>query len=385
MTQGACGGNHLRLLSSGATFFPSLLGEIEQAVKSVFIETYIFANDTIGQAIATALLQAARRGVLTHLLVDGFGSKAMPERLRQELIGGGVQFLVYNPQISPFALRRRSLRRMHRKLAVIDQRVAFIGGINLIDDIPLPHLTQPRYDYAVRVEGPLVSAISAEVEQLWRRVAWANLRWRWRPPVAQSSPKSLGLQDAALVVRDNLRHRFTIEEAYLSAMAEAKEEILLANAYFFPGRRFRRALKEAAKRRVRVVLLLQGRMEYRLFHYATQALYGPLLEAGVEIYEYHKSFMHAKVAVVDGKWATVGSSNIDPFSLLLAREANIIVEDLAFARELRDSLYQAMAEGARAIEKTEWSRQPLWRRLLIWSAYGLTRLAFGLAVYGWTG
>lgn len=385
MTAGACGGNHLRLLSNGVTFFPSLLGEIEAAAKSVFIETYIFADDTIGQAIAAALLQAARRGVMTHLLVDGFGSKAMPERLCQELIDGGVQFLVYNPQISPFALRRRSLRRLHRKLAVIDQRVAFVGGINLLDDVTVPHLSHPRYDYAVRVEGPLVGTISAEVEDLWRRVAWANLRWRWRPPVARSSPKGLGQQRAALVVRDNLRHRFAIEEAYLSAIAEAKEEILLANAYFFPGRRFRRALKEAAKRRVRVVLLLQGRMEYLLFHYATLALYGPLLEAGIEIYEYHKSFMHAKVAVVDGQWATVGSSNIDPFSLLLAREANIMVEDLAFARELRDSLYQAMAEGARAIEKTEWSRQPLWRRVLIWSAYGLTRLAFGLAVYAWAG
>ena len=382
MTNAVCGGNQLRLLSSGVIFFPALLREIEAAGNSIFIETYIFADDVVGQAVATALVQAAGRGVTTHLLVDGFGSKAMPERLRQELIGSQVQLLVYNPQISPFALQRRSLRRMHRKLAVIDRRVAFVGGINLIDDLTAPKHSQPRYDYAVRVEGPLVGTISAEVEQLWRRVAWVNFRWRWRPPVVHSSPSNAGQQRAALVVRDNLHHRFAIEETYLSAIADAKEEIILANAYFFPGRRFRRALKEAARRGVRVVLLLQGRMEYRLFHYATQALYGPLLEGGVEIYEYHKSFMHAKVAVVDGGWATVGSSNIDPFSLMLAREANIVVDDLAFARELRDSLYQAMAEGARAIEKTEWYRQPLWRRLVIWSAYGLTRLTFGLLGYG---
>jgi phosphatidylserine/phosphatidylglycerophosphate/cardiolipin synthase-like enzyme len=131
--------------------------------------------------------------------------------------------------------------------------------------------------------------------------------------------------------------RSQIERAYLKALGGARREVLIANAYFFPGRRFRRALAEAARRGVRVRLLLQGRAEYVLPHLATQSLYEPLLGAGVEIVEYHRSFMHAKVAVIDD-WATVGSSNIDPFSLLLAREANVVVVDAGFAATLRERL-----------------------------------------------
>jgi len=378
------GGNRLRLLSSGAAYFPALLQAIDAARIVVFLETYIFAYDQTGRSVAAALVRASQRGVAVHLLVDGFGSKDMPERWRQELLDAKVQILVYNPRISPFALKRRSLRRMHRKLAVIDRRVAFVGGINIIDDMNAPGHTHPRYDYAVCVEGALVERVHAEVEHLWRRVAWVNFRWRWRQ--RELAPVSVvdSNQRAALVVRDNLLHRFDIETAYLEAIEQAATEIIIANAYFFPGRRFRRALRRAVERRVRVVLLLQGRMEYMLLYYATRALYGPLLEAGVEIYEYHKSFMHAKVAVIDQNWATVGSSNIDPFSLMVAREANIVTDDFSFVRELRGSLYHSIAEGAQMVEKTMWYRQPLWRRLIIWSAYGITRLALGLVGYGWT-
>jgi cardiolipin synthase A/B len=178
-------------------------------------------------------------------------------------------------------------------------------------------------------------------------------------------------------VRDNLRHRRDIEDAYLEAIESARQEIIIASAYFFPGRRFRRALYAAAGRGVRVVLLLQGRVEYVVLHYASRALYGTLLEAGVEIYEYHRSFLHAKVAVVDGHWATVGSSNIDPFSLLLAREANLVAEDRRFAVELRASLRAAIEQGARVVAKTRWFRQPLWRRIPYWIGYGLARFAIG--------
>jgi hypothetical protein len=165
-------------------------------------------------------------------------------------------------------------------------------------------------------------------------------------------------------VRDNLRHRRDIERAYLDAIGAAREEIVLANAYFLPGRRFRRALRVAAGRGVRVTILLQGLVEYRLLHYATQALYGNLLAAGIRIFEYQRSFLHAKVAVIDRHWATVGSSNIDPFSLLLAREANVVVLDRRFAEELEQSLAAAMRDGARELPADSWQRQPWYSRLL---------------------
>ena len=232
-----------------------------------------------------------------------------------------------------FVWRRDRVRRLHRKLVVADDRVAFIGGINIIDDFDTPRQKPPRYDYAVKIEGPLVGEVREEAVRLWNRIALARLERRWRVAHPHHAPRlpPRGSQKAALVVRDNLRHRRDIEDAYLEAIGTAKQEIIIASAYFFPGRRFRRALVSAAAHGVRVVLLLQGRVEYVLLHYASRALYGTLLEAGVEIYEYHRSFLHAKVAVVDGHWATVGSSNIDPFSLLLAREANVVTEDRRFA------------------------------------------------------
>jgi cardiolipin synthase len=305
----------------------------------------------------------------------------MFEHTRALLEAAGVVVLIFGPKTSPLTLRRKRLRRLHRKLVVVDAGVAFVGGINIIDDMHTPRHTPPRYDYAVRIEGPLVAGVLEQCERLWRRVAWASLRrsaQRHRPVDAAAG----GTQRAALVVRDNLRHRADIEDAYLEAICAAHKEIVIANAYFLPGARFRHALRAAAARGVRVVLLLQGRVEYALLHYASRALYGSLLDAGVEIYEYHKSFLHAKVAVIDRRWATVGSSNIDPFSLMLAREANVVVEDLHFSQQLRDSLLDHMKSGARVVAKRMWHRQPWWRRALIWAAYGCTRLLMGVAGYG---
>jgi len=312
---------------------------------------------------------------------DGFGSKGIFEQTRKLLSAANIEVLIFGPKTSPLTLRRNRLRRLHRKLVVVDSRLAFVGGINIIDDMHTPRHTPPRYDYAVRIEGPLIASVLDQTERLWHRVAWASLRRsvQRHPAVSAAVP---GNQRAALAVRDNLRHRSDIEDAYLAAIAEARQEIIIANAYFFPGARFRHALRGAARRGVRVMLLLQGRVEYVLLHYATRALYGSLLDAGVEIYEYHKSFLHAKVAVVDQRWATVGSSNIDPFSLMLAREANIVVDDGPFSQELRRSLYDHMQDGAMVVAKSAWHSQPRWRRVVIWIAYGCARLLMGLVGYG---
>ncbi|MCZ7563225.1 MAG: cardiolipin synthase ClsB [Burkholderiales bacterium] len=370
-------------MRSGAEYFPALEREIAGAAREIYLETYIFAEDDAGHRIGTALVAAVARGARANVIVDGFGSRRLLGGLRDALAAGGVRLLEFRPDIYPWNFGRRRLRRMHRKLAVIDGRVAFVGGINVIDDMHTPGHTPPRFDYAVLVEGPVLRAIHEQAEHLWNVVAWANLRQDWtvtRRAVPVARP--VGFQRAAFVVRDNFRHRSDIEDAYLEAIERAEEEIVIANAYFFPGRRFRRALTQAAGRGVRVVLLLQGRVEYVLLHYASRALYGALLEDGVEIQEYRRSFLHAKVAVVDGEWATVGSSNIDPFSLLLGREANLVVSDRRFAQELRESLYRAMEQGAEAVEPQRWHRQPLLRRIKIWIAYGVARFLIGVFGYG---
>jgi cardiolipin synthase len=185
---------------------------------------------------------------------------------------------------------------------------------------------------------------------------------------------------AAFLERDNVRHRHAIEDAYLEAIAQARDEIIIANAYFLPGRRFRRALEAAARRGVRVTLLLQGRVEYALLHYATLGLYRILLRAGIRVVEYRASFLHAKVAVIDAGWATVGSSNIDPFSLLLAREANIVVRDAGFAADLRRRVLQAIARGGVEIDPKDVRAWPWWAVWRSRIAYAVVRLMLRIGI-----
>jgi len=388
-------GNRLTLLRNGEQYFPALVREIDAAEAEVFLESYLFADDESGSIVAGTLARAAARGVAVHLLLDGFGARRFAPRFRTLLAEAGAEVLVFRPNISPWSLRRARLRRLHRKLASIDGRVAFVGGINVIDDFHTPGHSPPRYDYAVRISGPLAEEVRAAAARLWSQVSWATFRRRWpglealkgripnpAPSPAPDSPAPVADgQRAALVMRDNVAHRRDIEEAYLELIEGAREELLIACAYFFPGRRFRQALVQAAARGVRVVLLLQGRVEYVLLHYASRALYGSLLDAGIEILEYHKSFLHAKVAVFDRRFASVGSSNIDPFSFLLAREANVFVDDERFAGELRASLEEAMRAGARRVPPLQWKSQPLWRRLRIWIGYGIARLLISFAGY----
>jgi cardiolipin synthase len=373
--------NALQLLATGTEYFPALLAAIGGAAHEVHLETYIFANDETGRTVAAALACAARRGVAVRVLVDGFGAREFAAGLGASLTADGVELLAYRPQPRQRRLHWHRFRRLHRKLAVIDGRLAFAGGINIINDFDAG-ITVPRFDYAVKIEGPLVAAIHAEMRHLWHLVRWSYLGHRPPAPAFQPAPpQPAGAMRAAFVIRDNLRHRRDIEDTYLEAMSSAQREIILANAYFLPGRRFREALMAAALRGVNVTLLLQGRADYILQHRATQSIYDSLLNAGVRIFEYQPSYLHAKVAVIDEIWATVGSSNIDPFSLLLSREANMIAQDHAFAHKLASHLRAAISHGAIEIQRETQNRSWLARRINA-AAYALMRLLIGLTGYG---
>lgn len=371
-------GNRLTLLQSGSQYFLALLAAIDAAEREIHLESYIYDADRVGLAVAEALMRAARRGVRVRVLLDGFGARQFPRALAKCLRGAGVALMFYRPEIDVLRLKRHRLRRMHRKIVVIDARTAFVGGINIIEDSRTAADTDISLDYAVQVEGPLLIDIYAAVRRLWWLVRWSRIGRRppqWKPLAVELVPG--GEQKAAFLLRDNLHHRSDFEQAYLDALRDARGEILIANAYFLPGRRFRRALVEAAARGVRVTLLMQGRTDHLLFQIASRALYGYFLECGVRIFEHQASFLHAKAAVVDERWATVGSSNIDPFSLFLAKEANLVVHDALFARQLRASLLAAMAEGAERISPGR-RRLPLFRRAAAWILYGLVRLVMGL-------
>lgn len=376
--------NHITLLHNGHAYFPKLEAAIETAQFEIYIETYIFEYDAIGIRIAEALKRAARRGVSVHLLLDGFGSQNLSQATIQDMLGTGMQVLIFRPEFIFSMPHRYRLRRMHRKLVTIDAQIAFVGGINIIDDQHNPENLTPRFDYAVLIKGPLLIQIHAAVRHLWMLVAWVHLKKRWINPIGiKPTIMPCGDQKAVFLIRDNLRHRHDIEHAYLEAINQAHTEIIIANAYFLPGRKFSNALKNAAQRGVRVELLLQGKIEYRLQHHATQAMYENLLNAGIKIYEYNRSYLHAKVAVIDQHWATVGSSNIDPFSLLLAREANIFVEDQHFAGELRSSLKTAIAEESTPVMQINKGFFSWHYHAINWLSFHIVRMMQGVLGYDW--
>ena len=377
-------GNSIVLLRNSAEYFPVLEAAIHQAHTVIYLETYIFAEDVTGNKIADALKNAAIRGVVVNVLIDGFGCKELSKQFVAALEKSGVRLMFYRPKISPWTLKKSRLRRLHRKICVIDGVIAFVGGINIVDDYPKNYtqLQQPRIDYAVQIQGALLAKILKSCEKLWNQMAWKRLEWRTQalnihaPVQVFNFTKNSNIK-AAFVLRDNVLHRRDIELAYLSAIEQATSEIIIANAYFVPGRHFRKALMNAVKRGVKVTLMLQGRKEHFLM-FATHVFYSDFLKQGIEIFEYHKSYMHSKVAVIDGHWATVGSSNIDPFSLLLAREANIVVEDTAFAETLRADIIQCQNDGATKLEMASWQRSNILKRVIAWLVYKVVRVFLGV-------
>jgi cardiolipin synthase len=381
----------MRLLRGGVDLFAALVAAMDTAQCEVRLETYIFDFAGAGADVGNALVRAAQRGVAVHVVVDGVGTGQLPPEWDQRFKQAGVHCHVYSP-LSRFGFwMPGGWRRLHRKLCVVDQTVAFCGGINILDDYLDPHvqglLASPRLDYAVSVRGPVVRAVHDTMTQLWSRIeAVQDLRSQdiaGALDALRSADQDLALPSRGavqLVLRDNVRHRVHIERVYRKALATARDDVVVASAYFFPGLRLRRALVMAARRGVRVRLLLQGQYEYFLPYRASRQLYGQLMAAGVEIYEYHASYLHAKVAVVDQHWATVGSSNLDPLSLLLAREANLVMRNRPLAQALHASLCEAMAAGATRIDPQAYVSRPWWVRCVDWLASAVLR--FGVFLTG---
>ena len=389
-------GHEVQLLEGGTEYFPALVAAIEQASLEVRMETYIFHFAAAGEQVAQALVRAASRGVAVFLVMDGIGTPRVPPEWAQRFNQAGVQWHQFSPLGRLGLLIPGRWRRMHRKLCVVDGNVAFCGGINILDDYIDPNygqLESARLDYAVRVSGPLVADAQAALVQFWVRLQVTRqlerLQFRRARAALDMTPVAVPVRvpdgvatcgavfehaAASLILRDNVLNRTRIEWAYRKAIASAHHEVLIANAYFLPGTQLRRALMDAARRGVRVRLVLQGRYEYFLQFHAARQLYGELLAAGVEIHEYQAGFLHAKVAVVDGRWATVGSSNLDPLSLQLAREANVVVENRAFAHALQTRLEQVMVRSGRKMDPQAHAERPLKQRILGGFAVGLVRL-----------
>ena len=375
------GGNEVRLLRGGEDLFPALRDRIDAARQSVWMAFYMVSP--LGQSswVLQALIRAARRGVAVHLVVDGVGSREAPASLWEDLTQAGVKLSTYRPTrgLGHLVFDTSLWRRMHTKIAVVDRETAYIGGINLIDDrYDLQHgwSEHPRLDYAVELRGPVITPMVHAARALWTRAQFGR-DWMDDLPQLPRSPKDLQrfrrfkrlldqarmrlsprdqgkveqaahiLQGSrcAFVMRDNLRQRRTIELAALQAIRQARTRIDIVTPYFYPHRAIRLALRHAASRGVEVRLLLPGKLDYRIAGLAAQVLYHELQRHGVRIFEYQGAFLHAKLLRVDDEWATVGSSNLDPLSLVLNLEGNVIIKDRAFVRTLSAELSNDFARS----------------------------------------
>lgn len=376
MTSRWVGGNSFRLLENGEAFFPAVFDAIGQARHEVLLETFILFQDKVGLALHAVVLDAARRGVQVDITVDGWGSPDLTPDFIGSLTEAGVRFHVFDPTPKVLGLRPGMFRRMHRKIVVVDAQRAFVGGINFSADHLLDFGPQSKQDYSVEAQGPIVDEIhrfarSSIAPAVRRQRRWFGLRRL--PPVPPAPQPPAGKAEAIFVTRDNAEHRTDIERHYRIALRVARREVIVANAYFFPGYRLLKEMRRAARRGVSVRLILQGEPDMPIVKFAARLLYDHLLRAGVRIFEYCDRPLHGKVALADDEWATVGSSNLDPLSLSLNLEANVIIRDQAFNDDLRKRLELLMRESCKEIAPERARRRTWWRMAVSYAVFHFLR------------
>ncbi|WP_105600437.1 cardiolipin synthase ClsB [Cronobacter sakazakii] len=351
-------GNHIELLENGDQFYPAVFDAIDKARSKVILETFIWFDDNVGRQLHDVILNAAQRGVNIEVLLDGYGSPDLSDEFVGTLTSAGVMFRYYDPRPRTMGMRTNVFRRMHRKIVVIDGEVAFVGGINYSAEHMSDYGPEAKQDYAVRVEGPVVQDIyhfvlsnlgEERVSRWWQR--------HYQQAVENTTP---GEAQALFVWRDNNDHRDDIERHYLKMLANAKKEVIIANAYFFPGYRLLHAMRNAARRGVKVKLIVQGEPDMPIVKVGARLLYNYLVKGGVEVYEYLRRPLHGKVALMDDHWATVGSSNLDPLSLSLNLEANLIIHDTQFNQTLRDNLTRLIREDCKQVDESMMPKRTWW-------------------------
>ena len=348
-------GNAIRLLENGEEFFPAVFERIAAAKREVVLETFILFEDKVGLRLHEVLLAAAHRGVQVDVTVDGFGSPDLSSAFISSLCKAGVRLHIFEPGKTVFGARVSLLRRMHRKIVVVDNEVAFVGGINYSADHLGDFGPEAKQDYSVEIRGPMV----AEIHRFTHGALASGMRyqrqrnwWRSRKQL-RSMPQDLpsaGGAECIFVTRDNGNHLDDIERHYRIAIRAARKRVIIANAYFFPGYRLIKEMRKAVRRGVEVNLILQGMPDMQIVKTAASLLYSYLTKGGVKVYEYTDRPLHGKVAVADDEWATVGSSNLDPLSLSLNLEANVVIRDRAFNQQLSERLERLIEHSCTQIQ-----------------------------------
>lgn len=332
------GNNRVELLENGEAYFPRVFEAMRQAKSEILLETFIVFEDKVGAELQAVLIDAARRGVRVTASFDGFGCGELSSGYLAALSDAGVHLQMFDPAPKRLGIRTNWFRRLHRKIVVVDGTFAFLGGINFSADHLADFGPEAKQDYSVEVQGPAVTDIHHFALLQCGRPVRAKYWWQRRRQRRSELAFSDHDGQVRLVYRDNGEHRTDIEEVYRQVLRTAQRRVVIANAYFFPGYRLLREIRNAARRGVEVRLILQGQPDMLVAKLAARMTYDYLLKSGVRIYEYCDRPLHGKVALVDEDWSTVGSSNLDPLSLSMNLEANVLIRDRGFNRQLFERL-----------------------------------------------
>jgi cardiolipin synthase len=376
--------NRVQLLSNGEEAFPVMLAAIDNATKCISLEIYKIRMDRVGSSFVKALARAAQRGVKVRFLYDAYGSRTVTYGDFAELIDAGAEVCVFNPVLWFTFLRVNN--RDHRKILVVDSRIAFLGGLNLADEYDGDGLTGWR-DTALMIEGPAARDAERVFNESWLQ-GGLGLFGKDLPVVGINPFKrtidsplvwlldlegELCLSEQDFPAGGTARVRIvpsnpdflgsTIVDKYLLAINSARKSIAITCAYFLPPLVLRRALVDAAKRGVRVRLILQGSSDTPLVHTIALGYYGRLLKHGVEIYEWDKSILHAKTMVIDGVWSTIGSANLNGRALFLSYEVNAAVVDRPLAVAM-EGQFERDLKHCRRVTLEEWGKRPFFQKVV---------------------
>jgi cardiolipin synthase len=361
-------GNRVTPLRSGKETFPAMLAAIREAQSHVHLEMYILRDDHIGQEFKRALLDRARAGVQVRLIVDALGSFGLPSAYLEELRDVGVETIEYHP-IAPWRARWGVNKRDHQKILVVDDRVAFTGGINIGDEYqPVEDQGGGWFDMHVRVEGPVVFDLARLFRATWIKNGGALFP---EPAMSRADSVSDGHTAFAQVISNTrLKARFHMRRSYVFAIRRARERISIMNAYFIPDRGLRRAFARAVQRGVEVrVIVPSSAMDVVAVYYAARHVYSNLMRDGVRIFEWRERMMHAKCGVIDRVWSTIGSYNLDRRSLLHNLEVSLVVVDRAVGAGMEARFEEDLATCCREVQPAEWERRSVWSKCLEWLCF----------------
>jgi cardiolipin synthase len=365
---------HISIVKSGEDYFNQLQLLINEAKEEIHIQTYIFENDIIGNQIATALIAAVHRKVDVYILVDAYGSSNLSNGFISHLSANGINIRFFSPFFSKNSLYIG--RRLHHKVVVIDQLICLVGGINIADKYLGNPLIVPWCDFAILVKE---ASIGQRVHQICQKIYHKKKK---NQNINSQQPPAIGNQtNIKITQNDWLKQKNEIGKAYLKAIKEAQLEIIIVGGYFLPGRKIANALREASKRGVKVKLILSGISDVPLVQRATRFLYTSLLQYNIELYEWNKSILHGKAAIIDNTWSTIGSFNLNHLSSYGSIEMNIEVSDPSFSKTFKQHLTSIMNECEKITTSTLAKRNGPLNNILNWMSYKMARLSLIMATY----